>query len=720
MSGAPVTVEGTVARIVYQSDDSSYTVLRLEVAGQRQPLTVVGRMFGIREGARVRVVGEPKTHPRFGPQLEASTVNEITPQTAAGIERYLASGLIPGIGPEMARRIVARFGEQTLTLIDEDPGRLGEVAGIGPVRVKKIAAAWSEQRVIREVHVFLQAYGVSPALAAKIYKRYGDDAIDVVKQNPYRLALDVWGVGFKTADRIAQEMNVARDSPLRAVAGLLHVLGELTEEGHCYVPRATLLDASAQVLEVEDRALLEGCLAELARDQRLVVEDVGQEEPAVFDNELYSAEVRAADRLRALAADRQVGLAGAAAAVLLAEVERDLRLELAAQQRQAVLAAVTAPLLVITGGPGVGKTTTLRTLLELLRRLGRRVLLGAPTGRAAKRMTEATGEPAQTLHRLLAYDPRRNVFQRGPEDPLDCDVVCVDESSMVDIRLFAALLDAVPEGARLVLIGDIDQLPSVGPGSVLGDVIASGVAEVVRLTEVFRQAAESRIVAGAHKINHGELPLPADDGDLYFIERNDPEAALATIRELVAERIPRRFGLDARADLQVLAPMHRGVCGAQNLNTVLQDALNPSGAELARGSRRFRAGDRVMQVRNDYDREVWNGDIGRILSVDAERGTVVVDVEGREVPYEAADLDELHLAYACSVHKAQGSEFPAVVIPLLGEHYMMLQRNLLYTALTRARKLAVIVGSRRALTQAVRNDRIRHRHTHLARRLAGG
>ncbi len=708
-------LEGSVARIVYHAADSGYTVLRLEVAGRSEPVTVVGRMPGVREGSHVRVTGRTRKHPRFGEQLEAASIHEVVPATATGIERYLGSGLVPGIGPEMAKRIVARFGERTLEILDREPGRLAEVTGIGPVRRGRIAEAWQSQRVMREAMVFLQERGVSPALGVRIWKRYGEETIGVVQQNPYRLAMDVWGIGFRIADRIALESGIPKGSELRAIAGLYHVLSGTTEDGHCFALREALLEEAAKVLEIDDRPLLERCLDALATDGRIVVENIGGPDRAVYDAPLWHAETRAADKLRTLAATATQSFADTDE--LVARIELELALHLAPQQRAAVAAARGARLLVVTGGPGTGKTTTLRAILELLDRTHAPALLGAPTGRAAKRMSEATGRPAQTLHRLLEFDPRRGGFGRNASAPLDAPVVCVDEASMIDLPLFDALTDALPHGARLVLLGDIDQLPSVGPGAVLGDVIASGAAGVVRLTEVFRQANESQIVRGAHRINAGLLPELTGDGDLFFIERSDPEAALATIRDLVATRIPRRFGLDPTADVQVLVPMHRGVCGAQNLNAALQDTLNPGGPELLRGTRRFRLGDRVMQIRNDYEREVWNGDVGIVRGLDSEAGSLQVEIDGRSVIYEATDLDTLQLAYACTVHKAQGSEFPAVVVPILTEHFLMLQRNLVYTALTRARRLAVLVGSRRALERAVKNDRIRQRNTHLAARI---
>jgi exodeoxyribonuclease V alpha subunit len=731
--GAPAeeTLQGTVERIVFSGGDGEFTVARLKLERGGAVVTVVGSLLGIPAGAALRVSGRYETTARFGEQFRVARYTEVAPATLEGIRRYLGSGLIKGIGPEFAGRIVERFGIETLEVLDRDPGRISEVAGIGPARARSIRDAWSAQREVRKVMVFLQGYGVSPAFAARIYRRYGTAAVARVRENPYRLAFDVWGIGFASADKLAAALGIARDSPARAEAGVRHVLEQAATAGDVFVPRERLVQRGAALLEV-DPAQVDEAIDRLARMGDVAVDHaahagLGSDDggAAVYEAGLYAAELAAAAGFRRLLA----GPAPAAApdvARALAWYERTAAITLARQQDEAVRLALTAKVAVITGGPGVGKTTIVRGVVSILERAAggqARVLLAAPTGRAAKRLSEATGAPASTLHRLLEWRPAEGGFGRNAARPLECDVLVVDEASMLDVRLAADLLAALPSAARLVLVGDVDQLPSVGPGTVLRDVIASGAVPTVRLTEIFRQAAESLIVINAHRIHDGELPelgaAPAagtDRRDFFFLEEDDPAKAAVLIRDLVTTRLPRRYGLTPH-EIQVLAPMHRGELGAGNLNQLLQEALTAGAPGVQRGARTLRAGDKVMQVRNDYDKEVWNGDIGVVERVDSAADALVVRFDDREVSYDSDELDEVALAYAATVHKSQGSEYAAVVVPVHTQHYVMLQRNLLYTAVTRGKRLVVLVGSRKALALAVRNADVALRCSGLAERL---
>jgi exodeoxyribonuclease V alpha subunit len=724
-----VAIEGEVERITFENRDTGFRVVKVNVPGRRDALAIVGTFPQVAVGARVRARGVIQIDRSHGEQLRVTSVTELAPTTLSGIEKYLGSGLIKGIGEVTAQRIVEKFGLDTLKVLDDEPHRLREVMGLGRTRADALVAAWQEQRAIRDVMIFLQAHGASPILATRIFKRYGPKAVSIISGNPYRLAIDVWGVGFRTADRIAASMGVTKDSLERMQAALLQALRDATDNGHCYavaedlVARAGRLiatDASDHELpSAETVARLDEALSAIVRSNYAVAERPGSLErapagelagAAIYDVAMHEAELRLSSRLGALALVEKDDLRGFAEAV--AAFEKESGTVLAEEQRLAVERAARCPLLVVTGGPGVGKTTIVKAILSVFDRAKVVTRLAAPTGRAAKRMSEATGREAATLHRLLEFEPKKNAFKRDSKNPLDAGAVIVDESSMVDIWMADALTQAIADGARLVLVGDVDQLPSVGPGSFLRDAINSGVVPCVRLVKIFRQAEKSLIVQNAHRINAGQPPIIPEPGDttsdFFVVEKHDADAARRVILELVTNRIPRRFGLDPIRDIQVLTPMHRGPAGTQVLNDELQAALNPTGPSITRGKSRFRVGDKVMQLRNDYDRNVWNGDVGMVASVDEEEESLVVrfadggsSSEPREVPYDGASLDELTLAYASTIHKSQGSEYPAVVIPFLTSHFVMLSKNLLYTAVTRGKRLVVLVSDPRALRIAL-------------------
>ncbi len=725
------TLEGAIERITFHNEENGYTVARLVPDGKDYEVTVIGNMLGVQVGEHVRLEGEWTVHGQYGRQFKVERYASVLPATAAGIEKYLGSGLVKGVGPVTAKRIVRKFGADTLTVIDETPDRLREVLGVGPQRVAKIKSAWHEQRQIREVMVFLQSHGVSPALAVRIYKHYGDGAAGVVRNDPYRLARDIHGIGFITADKIARNLGIAPDAPERVAAGVAYTLSQKADQGHVYVPQAELVEDAAKLLEVP--APLAGVAIEtLRQDEQVRVEPLAggsglAEERAVYLTPFYYGEVGVAGRLRRLmdaVEDRCFVFRSFDWPQGLAVVQRDTGLRLTAQQQAAVRTALTERVTVMTGGPGTGKTTCTLAIIRLLDAARRSYVLASPTGRAAKRLGEATGKEAKTIHRLLEWSPGGAggfTFQRNEDNPLDVDMVIVDEASMLDLLLTNHLLKAIPSGAHLLLVGDIDQLPPVGAGNVLRDVIDSGAAAVVRLDVIFRQAAGSFIIENAHRINQGQMPewRPEQSQDFFLFQTDDPERAAELVAEIVLDRIPRKFGIPA-SDVQVLSPMHRGAVGVGALNERLQAALNPPAAnkpERRIGGRIFRVGDRVMQMRNNYDKDVFNGDLGRITALDPVEQTLAVRIDDRTVPYEFLELDELVHAYAVSVHKSQGSEFPAVVVPITTQHYMMLQRNLLYTAVTRARKLVVLVGSPRAVAIAVNNNKIADRYSALAERL---
>ena len=718
-----MVIEGQVERITYTNEETGYTVARVEVPDHLEPVTVVGNLIAPAPGEIMRMRGEWRDHPRFGRQFQVSSHRLVLPATVLGIRRYLGSGLIKGIGPVMASRIVAKFGEKTLEIIEHRINELTKIEGIGSKRVEMISRAWEEQKEIRDVMIFLQEHGVSTAYAVKIFKRYGWDSISLLSANPYRLATDIHGIGFLKADMIAEKMGFEKSAPVRAEAGILYVLQRLADEGHVHYPYEALVAKCLEILEV-DREVVLKAIGALSLDDKIVIEDLnrdlGEFEPnrkAVYLSRFHISEKGIAEHLNRLITSQRT-LRPIRVDRALAWVQERIHLDLAQKQADAVKGALLEKVMVITGGPGTGKTTIIHALTEIYKRMQARVLQAAPTGRASKRMEEATGYPARTIHRMLEYSFRKGGFQRNQERPLDVDVLIVDEVSMIDTILMYHLLKAVPSGAVVVLVGDVNQLPSVGPGSVLKDIIRSGAVPVVALTEIFRQAEKSRIVVNAHKINQGVVPRVQSSReileDFYFIEQEDPELALKLIMDLACDRVPGRFHFDPVEDIQVLSPMHKGVVGTENLNRLLQEALNPSKKELVRGERRLRLHDKVMQTRNNYEKEVFNGDMGRITSIDLERREVTVTYEGHPVPYDFPELDEIALAYAISVHKSQGSEYPAVIIPILPQHFILLQRNLIYTAVTRGKRLVIMVGSKRALAMGVHNNQIMQRHTNLA------
>jgi len=722
-------LSGQIEHITYFNEENGFTIAKVKVDGRRDPVTVRGTLMGPLPGEVLTMQGEWTHHPKYGEQFRVAGYRTAVPASVYGIQKYLGSGLIKGIGPVMAGRIVKKFGKETLEIIEEKPERLAEIEGIGNKRIVMIKAAWDAQREIRDVMLFLQGHGVSSGHATKIFKVYGNTAIQVVRNNPYRLASDIFGIGFLTADGIAEKMGFDKNSPLRAQAGILYVLNQLAEEGSVYCPYEPLITRCIEVLHV-DRDILTEVIGKLAFNEKIVIEDLNdsietfQENfKAVFLAKYYLAENRIAERMARLSsAPKSIRPIDTDKAVEW--VQGRLTVMLAEKQVHAIRCALDNKVMIITGGPGTGKTTIINAILKIYSKVKVKTLLAAPTGRAAKKMTEATGHEAKTIHRLLEYSLQKGGFKKDEADPLDCDVLFIDEASMIDTLLMHYLIKAVPPTATLIIVGDVNQLPSVGAGNVLHDLIESEIIPVVRLNEIFRQAKASQIVINAHRINNGELPLikpddlAASESDFYFINQEDPEKVLQIILELVSQRIPRRFGYDSTDDIQVLAPMHKGIVGTGNLNIELQGLLNPGNISISRGDRNFRIRDKVMQVRNNYEKEVYNGDIGRIVGIDPEAQALSISFDKRQVDYEYSHLDEIVLAYAVSVHKSQGSEYPVVVLPVLTQHYLLLQRNLIYTAVTRGRKLVVLVGTWKALAMGVRNDKMRRRYTHLRQRLA--
>ena len=705
---------GLVERVTFHNADNGFCVLRIKARGHPDLVTVVGHAAIVSAGEWITASGEWVNDLTHGQQFKARFMRTSSPSSIEGMEKYLGSGMIRGIGPVYAGKMIQAFGEKVFDIIEGEPERLREVAGIGHVRAARITAAWAAQKIVREVMVFLHSHGVGTARAVRIYKTYGVDAVQVMSENPYRLARDIRGIGFKTADAIAMKLGIETTATIRVRAGISYALTEAMDDGHCGLPAEELAPLAVELLEVPEELVQTALDLELA--EGTVVADTVAGTRCVFLGGLYRAERTIAERFLRIAGSR-LPWPDIDAGKALPWVEGKTGLSLAASQADAVRQALISKAWVITGGPGVGKTTLVNAILQILAAKGVTLLLCAPTGRAAKRMTEATGFAAKTIHRLLEVDPRSGGFKRNADNPLDCGLLVVDETSMVDVMLMQALLRAVPDEAALLIVGDIDQLPSVGPGQVLADIIASGAVPVVRLTEVFRQAARSRIVTSAHGINRGSIPdlsRPPHDSDFYFVLADDPETAVQRIIELVKTRIPKRFGFDPFRDIQVLCPMNRGGAGARSLNIELQAALNPAGErKVERFGWTFAPGDKVMQIENDYDKEVYNGDIGYVEDVDPAAGELITSFDGCALTYGFGELDTLVPAYAVTIHKSQGSEYPAVVIPVLTQHYVMLQRNLLYTGVTRGKRLVVLVGQKKAVAIAVRNVSGRRRWSKL-------
>jgi len=715
-------VSGLVERVTSHSDESGFCVLRVKVRGHRDHTTVVGTLPQVQAGEWLEAEGRWAIDRDYGQQFKAEILRTAAPNTLEGMEKYLGSGLIKGIGPVFAERLVKHFRQEVLNVIEAEPQRLLEVQGIGPIRHTKITTAWAEQRMVREIMVFLHSHGVSTSRAFRIYKAYGDKAIETVLGNPYCLAHDIWGIGFKSADKIAESLGIAKESDLRARAGIEYVLQTLTDDGHCGYPRVELVKMAIKMLEIPE-AICEHAVTHLLEEQRVVHRGGENEADLIYLAALDRAEENLAFHLANLCKafhpcpDIKVGKA-------IQWVERKVGLQLAEEQRDAIRIAVQNKVMVITGGPGVGKTTIVNAIVKIMQAKQLSVILAAPTGRAAKRMMETTGLEAKTIHRLLEFDPATGTFKHNAEKPLEGDVFIIDETSMMDLLLAHQLIRAIPKHAALILVGDVDQLHSVGPGCVLRDIIESGLIPVCRLTQVFRQAAQSAIITNAHKVNKGQIPVfpqgkvqSPDQTDFYFVHAEEPEKAVSLVIDLTCKAIPGRFGFDRFYDIQVLTPMQRGLLGCRNLNAALQDNLNPEGPPIQRYGWTFRIGDKVMQTINDYDKDVFNGDMGRIESLDTVDQKVTVQFDGRRVTYEFNELDELILSYAVTVHKSQGTEYPAVVIPIHTQHYALLQRNLLYTAITRGRKLVVLVGTQKAVAIAVKRMDSRRRVTLLKERL---
>ncbi|HUU27609.1 MAG TPA: ATP-dependent RecD-like DNA helicase [archaeon] len=731
------TISGEIEHISFYNAENDYTVARLRAAETDQRITVVGHLSGVHKGESLRLTGFWKQHPRFGQQFAVESFETVYPETVEGIEKYLASGLLKGIGPKTAERIVSCFGRETLEVIEKEPEKLEQVHGLGKKRIAQIRDSWEEQRGLRKLMIFLQSYGIGGALAVRIYRQYREKGVETVSREPYRLAEEVRGIGFATADRIAESLGFARDNPLRIKSGLLYAALLVQEQGHTCLPRGYFLRKASQLLVLSEE-LLEPAFSELTQSGKLILEqDTETGEGYVYSAVCFWAETVVAEGLARIVGQRdliseldsRVDYARA-----LAEFENKTGIRLSEEQRAAVTSVLRDGAAIVTGGPGTGKTTVIAAITSCLEGEGLQVVLTAPTGRAAKRIAETTGAPASTIHRLLGWSFTEGKFLHHAGRPLEGDVFVVDEVSMVDLLLFASLIEALPRGSALILVGDVDQLPSIGPGKVLSDLIVSRALTVYRLKEIFRQASRSLIIQNAHRVRQGKLPLGArteknsttpvqaetdaeTKPDFFLVRQTDPVKAREMVVRLAAERIVERFGMDPMRDLQVITPMNRGVCGTRELNAALQQALNPLGAKVKITGRDLRIGDRVMQVRNDYEKDVYNGDVGRIAGFDSEMQTVRVDFEGRQVDYDALELDDIVIAYAVTVHKSQGCEYPAVILTLLNEHFIMLRRNLLYTAISRGRDIVVLVGDPQAVARAVENAREQFRSSRLAQRV---
>ncbi len=720
---------GQIERVTYNDAESGYAVLRIAVKGYPDLVTAVGTIASPAVGEVLNMRGVWIEHPKFGSQFKIMEYKSFAPSSVKGMEKYLGSGLIKGIGPSIAEKIVSLFGADAFEILDSHPERLIEIEGVGEKKAAAIHEAWLEQREVRGVMLFLQSHGIGTGYALRVFRHYGSASVRVLEENPYRLAIDIFGIGFMTADKIASGMGFSRESPLRIRAGVLHVMNELTREGHVFVPVEELTASAAEILSVSSEVVEKG-IEDARLNQELIIEwytDADKKDDcAVYLPAFHYAEVHSAKNLCSILSSPFNGQY-ADPEVVIPWVQRELGISFAGRQTEALKTALSSQVMVITGGPGTGKTTLIKAIMKIRSARGFKIMLAAPTGRAAKRMTEATGHEAKTIHRMLEYTGSTmsgGDFMRNETNPLDCDLLVVDEASMIDQVLFHHLLKAVPKGSSVIFVGDVDQLPSVGPGNVLKDIIDSGVCPVVHLNEIYRQSRESMIIVNAHRINSGEMPFLDERGevsslsDFYFIEESDPDKALEIIKRLVTLRMPQKFGLDPVRDIQVLTPMHRGSVGTARLNLELREALNTcQGSKVLRMGRTLQEGDKVMQIRNNYEKDVYNGDIGTVVRIDGEESRVIVEMDSGRVSYDFSELDELTHAYAVSIHKSQGSEYPAVVIPIMTQHYMMLQRNLLYTGITRGKKLVVVIGTRKAVAIAVKNDKTRKRYTRLAERL---
>lgn len=721
-NSATETISGVIERVTFHSEESGFCVLKVKTKEQRDLVTIVGSSMTVTPGEFVDAVGHWITNREYGLQFQAQELRLILPSTLAGIEKYLGSGLVKGVGPHFAKVLVKAFGADVFNVIEKNPEKLFELSGIGQHRQQKIVQSWQDQRKIREIVVFLHSHGVGTARAVRIYKTYGNKAIELLREDPYRLASDIRGIGFKTADALAERLGISRQSLQRARAGVKHVLHEMCSSGHCAVPVEKLVEESCSLLEIEQDTIQEALHQEKA-EGRLMLEEIDGK-PHVFLQHLYDAELGVVKLLKNLLHHKKTWGETLKLDKAIAWVENETKMALSKSQRQAINIALKNKVVIITGGPGVGKTTLVNSILKILRAHTQKIMLCAPTGRAAKRLSESTGMEAKTIHRLLEFDPKNYGFKRNETSPLDVELLVVDEVSMIDLPLMYRLLKAVPEHCTLMLVGDADQLPSVGPGMILANLIDSGVIPTIRLKEIFRQAASSQIIVNAHKINKGYIPKlksePGEVSDFYFVEANTPELILEKLLQIVTERIPKRFKLDPIRQVQVLVPMNRGGLGARALNTALQKHLNPNlqHAKVSRFGYDFAVGDKVIQTVNNYDKEVFNGDIGFIKTINLEDSELLIEFDNRSIPYEIDELDEISLAYATSIHKAQGSEYEAVVIPIAMQHFTLLERNLIYTAITRGKSLVVVLGQAKALAIAVRNARSNQRITHLSERLS--